>query len=161
MCAKFGAQLQSHTSRLSGAESLLGKACRRGSSTRPGPNAPTFQNAGVTIWLKRGLQAAIKKTFDPPTPVRCINILSMRPSLTTICALDICGREVHLSVRHEGADVWHWKVLIDDGMILEQGMMNSRLAAQVAAQRAFEFRLQRAGVCPRGFNGYRWKDLVG
>jgi len=85
----------------------------------------------------------------------------MRPALTTTCVVDVNGREVHLSVRHEATDLWRWRVLSDGGMILEQGMMNTRLAAQVAAQHAFEFRLRRSGVYPRGFTGYRWTEIVG
>ena len=87
--------------------------------------------------------------------------MSPSSSSTTICALDIRGREVYLSVRHEGADVWRWKVLSDDGEILEQGVMNTSLAAQVAAQRAIEYRLRRAGLDCWGFTGYRWNEVVG
>jgi len=42
----------------------------------------------------------------------------MRPSLTTTCVVDVNGREVHLSVRHEAVDVWRWEVLYGDDLML-------------------------------------------
>ena len=78
-----------------------------------------------------------------------------------MCVVDVNGREVHLSVRHEGADVWRWTVLFKDGAILQQGATTTRLAAQVAAQHAFEFRVRRAGIYPENFTGYRWTEAVG
>jgi hypothetical protein len=83
------------------------------------------------------------------------------PSTSTLCVLDVGGREVHLSARHEGADVWRWKILFKDGLTLQQGAMTTRLAAQVAAQQAFEYRLGRSGVYLENFTGYRWNEVVG
>jgi hypothetical protein len=48
----------------------------------------------------------------------------------------------------------------EDGLALDQGIMPTRIAAQVTVQRAFERRLQRAGVLQQGFTGYRWIELI-
>lgn len=68
------------------------------------------------------------------------------------------GREIRLSVNQDH-DVWHWKIAYaDNGLAIEQGYITTRLAAQVAAQRAFERGMQRAGVSLVDFNGYRWTE---
>ena len=84
--------------------------------------------------------------------------MGLSSALTSV--IDVHGRKIHLSVRHEAADVWRWRVLSEDSLTLEQGVMTTRLAAQVAAQCAFEYRLRRAGGYPRDFVGYRWNEVV-
>lgn len=49
----------------------------------------------------------------------------------------------------------------EKGRILDQGIMTTRLAAQVTVQRAFEQRLIRAGINKWKFAGYRWTEVVG
>jgi hypothetical protein len=87
--------------------------------------------------------------------------MELLSSSSITCVLDVRGREVHLSVRQEGADIWRWKIQFDKGILLEEGLATTRIAAQVEAQRAFEYRLQRAGVDYFGFTGYRWNEVVG
>ena len=86
--------------------------------------------------------------------------MTLSLSSAIVCRLDVQGRQVHLNVRQEGDDVWRWSVLMGD-LSLEQGAVTSRIAAQVEAQRAFEYRLSRAGVSDLTFTGYRWDKLIG
>ena len=69
-------------------------------------------------------------------------------------------RVIHLSVRSEDDGIWRWKMAFDDGVALDQGIMTTRIAAQVTVQRAFERRLRRAGVPQKQFTGYRWLEEV-
>lgn len=78
-----------------------------------------------------------------------------------VCKMTVESRTLLLSVLHDDKDMWRWKISFDDGMILDQGMMITRVAAQVAVQRAFERRMQRAGVVQEGFTGYRWTEIAG
>ena len=71
------------------------------------------------------------------------------------------GRDIRLLVEREDDAVWHWKIASEDGHVLSQGVMTTRLATQIAVQRAFERRLQPAGVIDLKFTGYRWIDAVG
>ena len=83
-------------------------------------------------------------------------------SSSTICVLELRGRQVELSVRHDkSADLWRWKLQFHNGLTLEQGVASTRIAAQVAVQVAFEHRLRRAGVHRWHFTGYRWNEIVG
>ena len=47
-----------------------------------------------------------------------------------------------------------------DGAILHQGVMSTRVAAQVAFQHAFKTRLHRSGLNHWIADEYQWKQLV-
>lgn len=71
------------------------------------------------------------------------------------------GREIVLSVEHQShQELWHWEITGEDGLILTRGAEATRLAAQVAAQHAFETRLRKAKISKWGFTGYRWREVV-
>ena len=75
--------------------------------------------------------------------------------------MDVESRVIYLSVQREDDEIWRWKMAFEDGVILQQGMMPTRIAAQVTVQRAFEQRLKRAGIGKWEFTGYRWVEAVG
>lgn len=73
-----------------------------------------------------------------------------------VCNLQLRGKTVELLVlRNDPA--WRWEVWFG-GQELHSGAAETRIAARVAAQRAFEHRIKRAGLFPRNFTGYRWND---
>lgn len=84
----------------------------------------------------------------------------MHSSATAIsCALDIGPKTVELLVLH-GEPTWRWEVRFVGGQILDAGVATTKLAAQVSAQQAFEYRLKRSGLALRQFAGYHWNDVV-
>lgn len=87
----------------------------------------------------------------------------MHPSALTMactaCTLNVSGKTVELLVMPNDI-TWRWELRFAGGQTLDAGESETRVAAQVAAQRAFEHRIKRAGLVLRGFTGYRWNDAV-
>ena len=82
----------------------------------------------------------------------------MHPSALTIaCALQVSDKTVELVVLRDGP-AWRWRMCFC-GQTLDAGTATTRVAAQFAAQNAFERRLKRAGLS-QSFAGYRWNDAV-
>lgn len=79
-------------------------------------------------------------------------------ALMMACTVDIGMSTVGLLVSCEDRE-WRWVVRLVGGDTLASGAAENRLAAQVEAQHAFEFRLKRAGIAQRNFTGYRWKAV--
>lgn len=80
--------------------------------------------------------------------------------MTLVCPVWIHSREIELRVAATSSGSWHWMIRIPDGQVFRQGTMDGQTAAQVAAQCAFEERLQRASLnryFPPG--GYHWKQV--
>lgn len=82
----------------------------------------------------------------------------MHPSaLGMACALHVGPETVELHVLRDDP-VWRWEMRFAGGETLDAGAAGTRVAAKVAAQQAFEFRMKRAGLYNRrGSTGYRWE----
>jgi|KBSMisStandDraft_5_1062788.scaffolds.fasta_scaffold07238_5 hypothetical protein len=81
--------------------------------------------------------------------------------MTFICAVWVQRRAMQLRIqRDEVGDVWRWSVVILDGATLNQGVTTTRVAAQVASQRAFETRLHWSGLNRWIVDKYQWKQLL-
>ena len=81
-------------------------------------------------------------------------------SSTTFCIVHVRGQLIlRLSVRHEDTDVWHWTILLDSG-VLDEGLMPSKVAAQIASQLALERWLERTRRTRLGAGHFDWKDVV-
>jgi len=85
------------------------------------------------------------------------------PSLVSICAIQVEARLYQLWVEccTEDGD-WAWRLRTHDGDILQEGLGESKVAAQVEAQLAFERRLNLAGLSRTAspeFNRYSWTDV--
>jgi hypothetical protein len=79
--------------------------------------------------------------------------------MTFVCPVWIHSRTIELRVEAVESGSWRWSVRIPDGQIFWQGSVPSKTSAQVAAQRAFEERLQRASLVRfLPSNGYSWKQ---
>jgi hypothetical protein len=84
--------------------------------------------------------------------------MQIEPSrLTITCALRIGDKTVELFVQRDDL-AWRWKIQFGN-QTLDAGAATTKLAAQVAAQCAFERRLKRAGLFQGNFSGYRWNDV--
>jgi hypothetical protein len=74
------------------------------------------------------------------------------------CTQEVIDKTVELSVIHNDP-YWRWEVRFGDGQTIDSGTATTRVAAQTAAQCAFERRLKRAGLLLPNFTGYRWASI--
>lgn len=72
------------------------------------------------------------------------------------CAVQVGPRKVELLVLRDDP-AWRWEMRFAGGPVLDAGEAATRIAAKVAAQHAFEFRIKRAGLYKRGLAGFRWE----
>ena len=77
--------------------------------------------------------------------------------MTFTCLVRFQTTTVELCVTPASTTSWRWSVRLLHSKTLETGIANSQIAAQSAAQRAFEARLQRADLKPYAPDSYRWK----
>ena len=66
--------------------------------------------------------------------------------MTFVCPIWIHSRAIELRAEAAESGSWHWPVRVPDGQIFWQGAVPNRTSARVAAQRAFEERLQRTSL---------------
>lgn len=77
-----------------------------------------------------------------------------------ISELRVRGRIVRLFVQQCGVDGWRWRVYFSDtGDIIDEGAMQSSLAAQVASQLALEKWVRRKYKGRVTALEYRWTEL--
>lgn len=79
--------------------------------------------------------------------------------LAIACTIHLSTTIVELVVLRDDPS-WRWEVRFARGQTLAAGTAETKVAAQVTAQQAFERRLKRSGLQQRGFSGYRWTDAV-
>jgi len=80
-------------------------------------------------------------------------------AMASVFPVWIHSRAIELRVNATPSGSWHRAVRVPDGHVFRQGSVDSQTAAKVAAQSAFEERLQRASLnryFPPG--GYLWKQ---
>lgn len=78
----------------------------------------------------------------------------MSSPTSVTCLQQVADKTVELSVRRDDP-AWYWEIR-SGGQTLDAGGATTRIAGQMAAQCAFERRLQRAGLLFRKFAGYQW-----
>jgi hypothetical protein len=79
--------------------------------------------------------------------------------ISLICQVRVRGQWVRLIVNQCQIDDWRWKVcLSNDTDTIDEGAIQSRLAAQVASQRAFEAWLHRVHQERFADLRYRWTE---
>lgn len=79
--------------------------------------------------------------------------------LTANCVLNLHGHAVRLRVwQDEAVENWRWQIHIENGEMLDQGSMRTKVGAKVAAQFGLENRLRSAGS-PVPTN-YRWTETA-
>jgi hypothetical protein len=85
------------------------------------------------------------------------------PSAASICAIQVEARLYQLWVgccTNDGQ--WTWQLRNRQGEAFQEGQSESKIAAQVASQLAFERRLNLSGLSRTAsseYNGYRWSDV--
>jgi hypothetical protein len=82
--------------------------------------------------------------------------------MTFFCTVAVETLNVVLSVQPYQSGDWTWTLrIVRSNVDLGGGVAISKDAAQVAAQRAFEGRLHRAGLDRCAPERYQWKKQIG
>jgi len=79
----------------------------------------------------------------------------------SVCAIQVQARLYQLRVECAEEGDWSWTLRTREGHVLEGGRSESKVAAQVTAQLAFERRLNLSGLSrtvSAEHNGYQWTD---
>jgi hypothetical protein len=92
----------------------------------------------------------------------CSDNFPPHPKMVLICDIDVTTSiTVRLTVSPCTPDAWAWTFLLHTGETIARGKTVTRLAAQIASQRAHEHWLhlnrRRLGI-PARFS-YHWKDV--
>ncbi len=77
--------------------------------------------------------------------------------MTYTCAVQVESSIVELCVASESPFSWRWSFRLLNGPKLREGISDSKVAAQIAAQLAFKERLQKAGLKRWASDAYYWR----
>ena len=76
--------------------------------------------------------------------------------MTYTCAVQVESSIIQLCVVSDSIESWRWFFGFLNGPKLQEGNSKSKVAAQIAAQLAFEHRLERAGLKRWASEEYCW-----